>query len=311
MRNLLRRLRHRLGSFLEAGEEVKFRLDQLLLSVESIERNIFFQSLQQIYSQPRFDSARRLQKHGYKVFSQHDEDGILAEIFRRIGVCNRTFVEFGVGDGLESNSTYLLLQGWRGLWMEADRGQYNAILQNLSEAISLGSLVVLNVSVTRENVSDYIGGYLRQVGIHDDPDLLSIDIDGNDFHVLEALSGIRPRAIVVEYNANYRPPLRWVMPYDPDHRWDQSMTFGASLDTFNDLLSARGYALVGCSIVGGNAFFIRTDLVTGDFEAPFTTANHYEPPRYWLSHSFRHHTWMRPAFPPSKAAQSSASDGNG
>src|ERR1041385_838871 len=144
---MLRRLRHGIGCFLGAGQELKSRLDQLLLSVESIERNVFFQSLQQIYSQPRFDSTRRLQKYGYKVFSQHDEDGILAEIFRRIGVRSRIFVEFGVGDGLESNSTYLLLQGWRGLWMEADRGQYNAILQNLREAISLGSLVVLNVSV--------------------------------------------------------------------------------------------------------------------------------------------------------------------
>ena len=308
MQNMLRRLRHGIGCFLGAGQELKSRLDQLLLSVESVKRNVFFQSLQQIYSQPRFDSTRRLQKYGYKVFSQHDEDGILAEIFRRIGVRSRIFVEFGVGDGLESNSTYLLLQGWRGLWMEADRGQYNAILQNLREAISLGSLVVLNVSVTRENIADYIGSYFRQAGISDDPDLLSIDIDGNDFHVLDALSGIRPRVIVVEYNANYRPPLRWVMPYNPDHRWDQSLNFGASLDAFNDLLSARGYVLVGCSIIGGNAFFIRTDLVTGDFEDPFTTANHYEPPRYWLSHSFRHHTWMRPAFPSSQAIDEGCND---
>jgi len=70
---------------------------------------------------------RILASYGYKVFSQFDEDGIIDEIFKRIGTTNKTFIEFGVGDGTENNTIYLLLQGWKGLWIEGSQNFVNTI----------------------------------------------------------------------------------------------------------------------------------------------------------------------------------------
>ena len=73
-----------------------------------------------LLTEKRLKKRKCLEQYGYKVYSQNDEDGIIQEIFRRIGVTNKTFIEFGVQNGLESNCHYLLFQGWNGLWMDGD-----------------------------------------------------------------------------------------------------------------------------------------------------------------------------------------------
>jgi hypothetical protein len=89
--------------------------------------------------------------------------------------------------------------------------------------------------------------------------------------------------IVAEYNAKFPADIFWVMQYNEAHQWDSSDYFGASLKALEDLLASRGYALVGCSVLGTNAFFVRKDLVADPpFCSPFTSQNHYEPPRYFL-----------------------------
>jgi hypothetical protein len=89
--------------------------------------------------------------------------------------------------------------------------------------------------------------------------------------------------MVLEYNATFPPPAEWVMDYDPDYAWDGTVTFGASLEAMARLGAAKGYALVGCSLGGGNAFFVRQDLVADRLAAPYKAENHYEPPRYFLA----------------------------
>jgi hypothetical protein len=74
--------------------------------------------LHSLLGSPRHADERRLLKSGYRVYSQADEDGILHEIFRRIGEGKRTFLELGVGNGLENNTLFLLIQGWSGIWIE-------------------------------------------------------------------------------------------------------------------------------------------------------------------------------------------------
>src|SRR5438128_9077381 len=71
-------------------------------------------------ARPRHADPKRLVRCGYKVYSQNDEDGIIAEIFRRIGTTDHSFVEFGVETGIECNTAKLLVEGWRGLWIEAN-----------------------------------------------------------------------------------------------------------------------------------------------------------------------------------------------
>ena len=71
-------------------------------------------------SEQRLLGERRLASQGYKAYSEGDQDGIIQEIFRRIGVTNKFFVEFGCGDGLQNNTLYLLLGGWKGVWMDGN-----------------------------------------------------------------------------------------------------------------------------------------------------------------------------------------------
>jgi hypothetical protein len=120
-----------------------------------------------------------------------------------------------------------------------------------------------------------------------DIDLLSIDLDGNDYYILEAIKSISPRVIVAEYNSKFPPDVPWIIEYNESHRWDSTDYFGASLKSLHTLLSARGYSLVACNVLGTNAFFVRTDLVDDKrFCAPFSPENHYEPSRYFLLPAF-------------------------
>ena len=88
--------------------------------------------------------------------------------------------------------------------------------------------------------------------------------------------------LVVEYNASVPPSDRWVIPYDAARAWDGSVQFGAGLKAYEELGRELGYALVGCTLAGVNAFFVREDLVGDRFAGPFTAEAHHEPPRYWL-----------------------------
>jgi len=72
------------------------------------------------------------------------------------------------------------------------------------------------------------------------------------------------------------PDLHWVMTHDPGHRWDGSANMGASLAALESLGREKGYALVGCTLSGVNAIFVRGDLAGKKFRSPFTAANHYE-----------------------------------
>ncbi len=96
----------------------------------------------------------------------------------------------------------------------------------------------------------------------------------------EAISQIDPRVVIIEYNAVFRPPVGVVADYDPNFVWDGTSYYGASLKALESLGSKKGYVLVGCSISGINAFFVRGDLAGDKFCVPFTAENHFEPPRF-------------------------------
>jgi hypothetical protein len=233
------------------------------------------------YETPRNADERRLLKHGFRVYSQADEDGILREIFRRIGETNRTFVELGAAEGLENNTLLLLLQGWRGLWVEGSERKVKVARSRFASEIKSGRLAIEQRFVNAENIEEVLQASPHEI------DLLSIDLDGNDYHILEAIKSLSPRVIVVEYNAKYPFDLVWVMEYNERHRYDSTDYFGASLKAYELLLTKRGYSLVGCNLLGTNAFFVRADLAKDPpFCSPFTAENHYEPPRYYLRHAF-------------------------
>jgi hypothetical protein len=265
---------------LRAGADAAIRTERLLQRMHQT------QILAQIAETPRFKDPLRLLGSGYKVFSQNQEDGMIAEVFRRIGTTSQRFIEFGVEDGLECNSAFLLMQGWRGAWIEgSDRNAVKA-----RAAFGAYPVAIVGRYITVENADALIA----ELAKGEELDLLSIDVDSIDYWLWQAITTVKPRLVVIEYNATWPPSVCKTVAHDPARGWDGSNFYGASLGALEALGRAKGYCLVGCSLAGVNAFFVREDLVGDWFCAPFTAENHYEPPRYDLAASFGHRAGMGP-----------------
>lgn len=227
---------------------------------------------------PRYGDPRRLLRYQSQVCSQNGEDGIIHEIFNRIGTTTKIFAEVGVGDGCENNTAFLLSQGWIGFWVDGSNNFLRA-LEN-REDLQKDCLKYLVNIVSRENIA----GLFEQLGVPKEFDLLSLDIDQNTYYAWEGLRGFRPRVVVAEYNGAIPPDIDWKVRYRSNRIWNGTQNFGASLKAFEILGRQFGYSLVGCEFVGSNAFFVRDDLLAGHFAEPFTSVNHHEPPRYWMAH---------------------------
>ena len=242
-------------------------------SLNSIKQLISYNCVMNLLKEDRYKDEKRLEKFGYKVFSQNDEDGIINEIFNRIGTTNKFFVEFGVQNGLECNSHYLLMQGWSGVFIEVSEDYCDMIKNNFKSPISSGKLTVLNRFIDAENINNILSE--TKASDIKEIDLLSIDIDGNDYHVFNAINVINPRVIIIEYNAKFPPPMKWIMPYNPTNIWDGSDKHGASLEAITSLADSKGYQLVGTNLLGVNAFFVRKDLCLNKFTENSSASNLY------------------------------------
>lgn len=239
----------------------------------------------ELRASPRAMEPLRLTRFGRKAFSQSDEDGVILEIFARIGERDRRFVEFGVESGVECNTALLLMAGWSGLWLEGSAAHAAKARERHGPAVAEGRLTVRQAMVDAENIDGLIAGWAGDGG---EIDFLSIDIDGNDYWVWRAISAVRPRVVAIEYNAVYPPPVEFIVAYDPAAGWDGTNYHSASLASLEKLGREKGYGLVGCCLAGTNAFFVREDELTGEdgkprFHAPYTAAEHYEPPRFDLA----------------------------
>lgn len=258
------------------------QIDAKLSRINDIQIEQFLQ--ENLYKNPRYQQPDKLNRYEFQAFSQVGDDGIIEEIFKRIGATNQYFVEFGVEDGTETNSTYLLFKGWKGLWMDGSEKNIASIHRSCSKAIQRGDLKAIQAFITAENIETLFD----KASVPSEPDLLVIDIDRNDYHVWKAIQKYRPRVVIVEYNAIFRPGCEYVIDYDAAAMWDGSGNTGASLESFCKLGAEKGYKLVACCFAGVNAYFVREDVMGDHFVGPFTAANHYEPPRYHLYHKPGH-----------------------
>jgi hypothetical protein len=267
----------------------KFRILKNLLSspydirkyLINLNQLMVITEIERIRNGPRYSSPRNLLPYGYKIYSQSDEDGILREIFNRIGATNRIFVEIGIGNGLENNTLAFLFEEWKGVWIESSKRSTRLIGKYFPNVIKSGHLKLVNSFVTKENINDLLSLGYQEI------DLLSIDIDGNDAFVFDAITSIKPRVVVIEYNAKFPPPINYCMKYNSSYIWKKDDCFGASLKYLEILFSEKGYSLVGCNITGANAFFVRNEFVKDNFESPFSAEKHFEPARYYLTTGFK------------------------
>lgn len=215
-----------------------------------------------------------LANFGAAYFSQNGEDGIIAEIAARLDLTIASAVELGAGDGKENNTLYLALQGASVVWVECADRNIEAIRTTHAGLIESGQIVLIEQPVTRENVNDMLQQARAPVAL----DLLSVDIDGNDYWVWQAINAVNPKIVVAEYNAFFGPSVSWVMEYNAQHMWPGGTTYyGASLKALEKLGREKGYTLVGCDYSGVNAFFVRDDLVNDRFTGPFTAEATYHP----------------------------------
>lgn len=253
-------------------------IDSRLKKIEKLLEGILVDNyITSAFEQKKYASPKSLSKYYRSVYSQNGEDGIISEIFNRIGTTNSTFVEFGV-HGFDNNSTFLLHKKWGGLWIEGDRTSYEKLLQIIGE-FEFGRLKLKSAFITANNFEEV----LSKEQVPGEFDLLSIDIDGNDYYVFESLTKYRPRVIIIEYNATFGPTEDIVIEYNPDFRWRGDSYFGASLAAIVRMGKQKGYSLVCCDFSGSNAFLVRDDLLEGMFQEPYTSETHYEPPRYFIA----------------------------
>jgi hypothetical protein len=291
---VIRRIWNKLKQFNDLMDNQRAVLSISQIMLRRINTLVYIEAEQYrrtLFSDDKYHHGNRLEPYGFKVYSQCDEDGIIQEIFNRIGLHSSTFVEFGVQNGLENNTLKLLLEGWNGLWIEGNEHYVAQINKKFDDVLTAGRLRVKAAFITRENINGLIGEYFNG-----EIDLLSIDIDGNDVHILESIDIITPRVIIIEYNGKFPPPINVAQRYDPQYRWDGSDYSGSSLVAITKVADRKGYSLVGCNIIGSNAFFVRNDILGDRFEAPFTPDNHYQPTRFFLLSTFPsgHHPDWRP-----------------
>ena len=196
----------------------------------------------------------RLTAQRFRGMSQNEEDGITLALLREIGPGSNRFVEIGCGDN-GGNSGFLALEcGWSGLMLDGDASRI-AVARALYGG---GPVSVVQAWITRESIDDVI----KTHGLDGEIDLLSIDIDGNDYWIWDAIHACRPRVVIVEYNSLFGADLAVTIPYEEsfNHKKYGKGYYGASLQALTHLAGRKCYRLVAVEPRGVNAFFLRNDV---------------------------------------------------
>lgn len=231
----------------------------------------------------RFQDPKSLARFNRKIYSQLGEDGMIAEIFSRVGQHDRVFVECGVGNGLENTTRFLLESGWRGYWFEGNAQDVHAAREIWKDYIADGRLTIVECFITTDNINDL----MDEAGVPATFDYLSIDLDYVTPHIWKALNR-QSRVACIETNPSLPPNVEMSVPYAPDRWWDGSNWYGGSLKAFEVIGKAKDMALVGCDLTGTNGFFVRTPEAVGKFREPFDANTHYEPPRNYYPYGLHH-----------------------
>lgn len=196
------------------------------------------------------DKSSWLLDYQRDVYSQYGEDGIIEEIINTIPDDEKWCVEFGAWDGMHLTNTRNLIEsrGFAAVLIEANKSRFGDLQKNYSDN---EKIVALNRMVGFEP-NDGLDAILENTPIPKNFTLLSIDIDGNDYHVWEAIKNYRPKIVVIEFNPTFPVGVEFVQPKN------QSINQGASLSALVKLANEKGYELI--SVLTINAFFVKKEL---------------------------------------------------
>ncbi len=230
--------------------------NRFIPSVQISQRQLFlkYQDLSNEGNLPNLNDT------GFRVFSQFEEDGKLLFIFSILGMKNKSFVEIGSDDGINSNSANLYFNfGWHGLFIDGNRKSINRgkkFFNKYPHPWFYNPKFICD-RVTRENINDLIlsAGYKGEIG------LLSIDIDGNDYWIWDAITIVQPDVVIIETHNEFGMN-NIVVPYDADYSYPgkHPIYHGASPVAMTKLANKKGYRLIGANDLGFNFIFVKNGL---------------------------------------------------
>jgi hypothetical protein len=214
------------------------------------------------------------------LLSQNGEDGLLEAIFQVIGFKTRSIVEFGFAATEASFLNLVLAHDLDAYFMDGSSDTCRLASALFRVMGRQRRMHVTRTFITAENINQVIAG----MGLSGELDALSIDVDGNDYWIWQALDVVSPRLIVAEYNDRLGPDAAVTIAYDPSFDFSQSpheFYQGVSLAALGKLATEKGYRLIGCESSGTNAFFLRNDIDAPSF------------PTQTVAESFRYHARSR------------------
>ncbi len=249
-----------------------YTLDSKIDKLTILNANLLSQQHLQAYKQELMGGGKKkvsIESMEFSAYSQNGEDGILDFLIEILGLDRehspypKAFVEFGVQDYTESNTRYLLKKRhWQGLVIDGGADYINFIKND--EIYWRYDLEATCAFITKDNINTLIHNYLISRNLTNIA-LLSVDIDGVDYYVWEAIECVTPAIVVVEYNAIFGEQSVSV-PYREDFNRFKAhysgLYFGASLQALIKLGKKKGYAFIGCDKSRTNAFFVYNPLLS-------------------------------------------------
>lgn len=225
------------------------------------EKKIFLQGLQNQSITRKLDEIFNLKDVEYSVFSQFGDDGIIDWITHKIPSIEKNFIEIGVQDYWESNTRFLLKsENWSGVIIDSSKKDINKI--KTQRVYWQHNLKAYHFMVKKDNINEFLKEKLNSS--FKDVGLLSIDIDGVDYWILEKINIIKPSVIVCEYNSIFGDRYKISVPYDENFERKKkhysNIYFGASIKAMISLMEKKGYNFLGTNSAGINAYFVRNNL---------------------------------------------------
>jgi hypothetical protein len=260
-------------NFLRNIQQIDVKLNYIQQSLGRIENRQLFKTLN--------DNPNNYE---FKVYSQSGEDGIIQYLINRIEINSKIFIEFGVENYTESNTRFLAINNyWSGLVIDGDAANIEFIKR---DPIYWRCNIKAECSfITKDNINDI---FIRN-GITDEIGLLSIDIDGNDYWIWEAINCVNPAIIIAEYNSFFGYEREVTVPYNPTFVRSTAhyskIYYGASIAALTNLANKKGYCLVASNQSGNNLFFVRKDLMHNFKELTIKEA--YRPINFRESHNIQ------------------------
>lgn len=265
----------------KAGKMRSFFYEPVLQKINTTHDAVIDNSIENLKSKIAATMPLNPVLKGYKCYSSGEEDGIIQFIFSVINAGQKVFVEIGCGRGIENNTHFLLLNKWKGVWIDGNNDFIQSAVSFLG-ANSFKELLIKHCFVNKDNTAGIFNEVYKYFNV-DEIDFFSLDIDGNDYHIMQNVfdAKVFPKLVCVEYNAKWGFTNDAKVAYNKDFVWAGDDYMGVSLGAWVNIFCSNNYTLLCCDLGGNNAFFIRND-----FKNLFTIYEPsllYQPTRYFLS----------------------------